>query len=375
MLNRRSFLVWLIGLIAMTGRIAIARTGCSFGAIRWDAQYSDQSGEPGFEEEQILGPKEWQFRAPLHTKILGSDQIKFEPSQKTFDAEIRAAKSGGLAYWAYLSYGTDGEIQLDHPMMKGFAFHKSSSIRQQMKFCLIVQTGNLGFSHEFDRAASKVLTFLADTDYFVCLGDRPLIYLMYNDKDLATYWKGSLDALSHSLTSIRMKAVSVGLGDPYIVVLSSPPAKAERVRKALSADAISIYAGPAPSGSNVDFYSLETTTEEYWGEELAVALSDVVPTVMVGWDTRPRQEHPPSWHTDVAAHDKLGQFVVAPTPDQFAQECRKAVRFIDKNPTHCQARLSLIYAWNENSEGGPLEPSIGDPTAEKLRAAAGVIAP
>ena len=120
----------------------------------------------------------------------------------------------------------------------------------------------------------------------------------------------------------------------------------------------------------MNFETLETATENYWNLELAASPTGVVPTVMIGWDTRPRQEHPPSWQPNIK---NSGGFVKAPTPDQFAEECNAAIRFITDHRQACPASLALIYAWNESSEGGPLQPSLGDRTASKLRAAAKVL--
>ena len=77
---------------------------------------------------------------PIHSRVITKNAIRFAPNQETFDNEIRAAEIGGLSYWAYLAYGNNGVIDLNHPMMRGLAFHQSSAIKSRIKYALITQT-------------------------------------------------------------------------------------------------------------------------------------------------------------------------------------------------------------------------------------------
>ena len=101
-----------------------------------------------------------------------------------------------------------------------------------------------------------------------------------------------------------------------------PPNKAEEARAALGADAISIYAGPIPQQDDT-YAQLDGMTRDYWAKEVAATTGGVVPTVMIGWDTRPRKEHPPWWdNRPLPAKVDMKQFVSAPTPAEFAAECQ-----------------------------------------------------
>lgn len=376
-LTRRSFVMGTAGLLAAGSGRAFGQSRCAFGAIRWDAQYCDTQGQPCFEEEQILGPRQWQSRSPLHAKVIGPDAIRFEPTQATFDAEIRAAEAGGLAYWAYVTY-TDprtGAIDLKHSMMRGLAFHRASAIRSKVNVALIVATNGLGHTGQFGPAVDVIAGLIKEGGYQTCLGGRPLLYLYFSEPDMAGYWGGSLDNLKASLDALRARCRIQGSGDPYVVVMAAPPEKAEQVRVALGGDAISIYAGPIPPGPQQPYAALAAATQAYWRKELRAAKAGMIPTVMIGWDKRPRKEHPPSWEKNIKRGEGLDLYVKAPTPEEFAAECQHAVDLINANPQACAARTALIYAWNENSEGGPLAPSLGDPDARKLNAAAPVIRP
>jgi hypothetical protein len=374
MLTRRKTL--LISFAAFMGdrsSQAHPTTGCIFGAIRWDAQYCDIPGQPCFEEEKSLGPSKWQFRAPLHTKVLSSAKIQFAATQQTFDDEINAAAQGGLKYWAYLMYGQNGIIDLEHSMMQGLAFHRASKIKERMRYAMMITIGTLGSTENCDIAIGKIVGLMRDTNYLTVLSGRPVIYLYYEAPLLKIYWGSSLGNLSGAVDKLRSASKSSGLGNPYIVVMAAPPVVAESVRSAVRGDAISAYATSIQARSDTPYAELASAVRSYWTAERDASGSGIIPTVMIGWDTRPRKEHPPAYDRSDHSHVDVSAHVAPPTPAEFAAECRAAVKFIDDNPRGCNSRLALIYAWNEDSEGGPLEPTLGDPKASKLAAASDVI--
>ena len=374
-MTRRTFLLSCLGAIGAGLFPGWAKPGRPrlFGAIRWDAQYCDTPGQPCFEEERALGKAKWQSRAPLHSEVLGPDRIRFAPTQATFDAEIVAARQNNLAYWAYLLYGQDGTFDLGHSMMKGLALHRSSPVRAQMNYAAIAGVDMFGRTGNFDKANANLVSLMRDANYQTVLGNRPVLFILFNASLVAKYWSGDLGAMAAALDGLRDAARQGGLGNPYVIVMDSPPAAAEKARIALRADAISVYAiapGPTVNGSFVD---LDRDVRSYWDKEAAVAGAGVVPTVMIGWDTRPRKETPPAYDHRDRSQDDPAAHITAPTPSEFAAECQAAADFIDQHPQQNAARLALIYAWNEDSEGGPLEPTLGDPKASRLVAAGKVI--
>lgn len=339
---------------------------CIFGAIRWDGQYCDTAGEPCFEEERALGDPKWQFRAPLHTEIVGRGKIKFEPTQETFDNEIVAAERAGLKYWAYAAYGRKEFVDLHHSMMRGLAFHRASNLKDRMKYTLIVSTDTLGHTSDFDFAVNTVVRLMKDSNFQTIMGGRRILFLAYTENELAGHWSGSIHNLAAAIDDLRKAAVKEGLGNPYIILLSS---HGEQVRSALGLDAISMYAITPPVNSYSTFRELVTSVGAFWEKEVAETQAGMVPTVMVGWDPRPRNHHQPAYdHSDWSKNDPDAH-TTPPTPAEFAEECKNAVAFINAHPKQCNARLALIYAWDEDSEGGPLEPTLGDRSASLLVAA------
>ena len=373
-LSRRTFLVGLATMLlrAPTAKGHIA-SKCLFGAIRWDAQYCDTPGQACFEEEKALGPRKWQFRAPLHSQVVGSDRIRFSPSQETFDAEISAASAGGLKYWAYLMYGKNGAIDLEHPMMKGLKYHRSSATKDQMNYAMMVTVDTLGRNGSYSAAVNAVVDLMRDKNYQTVLDGRPVLYFYYLERLMQSYWGGSLASLAEAVGFLRKAAQNTGLGNPYIIILKAPADEAEKVRFAIGADAISAYAITFRSDINATYPQLAEYARAYWEGEAAATSAGVIPTIMIGWDQRPRKEHPPAYNQNVRQTNDVAAYVTPPTPAEFADSCRLASHFIDTHPDVCASRLALIYAWNENSEGGALEPTIGDPSGALLAAASRAI--
>jgi hypothetical protein len=98
-----------------------------------------------------------------------------------------------------------------------------------------------------------------------------------------------------------------------------------------------------------------------------------------GWDTRPRNERPPPWcqwvaatpdETPPAQQKPLIDSVTA-TPGELAGHLRDAIAWTKDNCDLNPANAVIIYAWNENDEGGWLQPTLGgdgQPNDERIKA-------
>ncbi len=378
MLDRRSFLCASLALTRDAVPLANSRSECILGAIRWDAQYCDTAGQPCFEEEKSLGLANWQYRAPLHTQVVGPNQIRFAANQRTFDDEIKAAAMGGLGYWAYLMYGHDGVIDLTHSMMTGLSFHRASSLKDKIRYAMILTTDTLGFPGKYQASINKIINLMKDNNYQRLITGRPVLFYYHQEDHMEKYWNNSITELAEAIEHLRSTSQTSGLGNPYIIVLASPPATAEKLRAMLVAEAISTYAVFVKTKPVEQYSNYAGSVRAYWTIEKSATSAGVVPTVMIGWDTRPRKETPPSWEKyDKADHKPvdLNSHVEAPAPKEFAAECLAACQFVRNNPDACVSRLVLIYAWNEDSEGGPLQPTLGDPLGAKLKALRSAVPP
>ncbi|UFZ01819.1 hypothetical protein LQG66_21140 [Bradyrhizobium ontarionense] len=367
--TRRQLCTALAGYL-LVPRSASAGARCAtFGAIRWDAQYCNTKGEPCFEEGRALSPAKWHFRAPVHSRDIGTGELTFDATQQTFDHEIQVAHQAGLGYWAYLAYGKDGKLDFTHSMMSGLNFHRKSTISSRVNYCLISTLDTLGRAKAFDDAIGRICDLFSDRNYQRTPDGRPVLFLYYLAALLPGYWANSTFELESALKALRARSRKAGHGDPFIVLLHGPPPEAEAVRSQIGADAISTYGISLGPNGNAAYSKLENYIESYWRTEAQVTKAGVVPTVVVGWDSRPRKETPPAYDKrDYSRIDRQAHVEIA-TPGEFATACQKAERFVVDHPSICPYGLVLIYSWNEYSEGGALAPTIGDPNSSMLRAA------
>jgi hypothetical protein len=94
---------------------------------------------------------------------------------------------------------------------------------------------------------------------------------------------------------------------------------------------------------------------------------------MAGWDRRPRVENPVPWECWQRPGAGLDRFYHPPRPEELAAHLRRALAWIERHPRAAPARAALIYAWNENDEGGWLVPTYPFDAA-RLDALRGVLA-
>lgn len=351
-----------------------AITAC---AIRWDAWYSNGASDPAHYTAAALSPPRWHSLAPLHASFDSSGNISWNVSQEIIDAEIRAAHGAKLC-WAYVMYGANDAIDLNHPMMTALRLHRLSQIKSEVHYALITSTSLLGEAGHYDEAVKRTIELLHDTNYqqFSAANhaQRPLLFINFDTSDLDRRFGGSLSKLKEAIDALRRNCRAEHIGDPYIVLLFSPSAKAEPIRAALGADAISQYVAGRRKGIPQSWADFEPSIEDDWNSFATATAGGAVPTVRSGADIRPRCETPPPFEHRFKKGVPCDNFVALPSASELKSEFSHAVQWIDRNPLKDPGRLLLIYSWSECDESGNcLMPTVGDPTGKKLQAISSVL--
>lgn len=336
----------------------------TFGAIRWDAWYSN-IGSSAFVKSS-LSPAEWQGRAPFWATVEATNLIRFDATQATMDAEIDAAVAGGLDYWAFLLYRRD----LLPTFMAAFDLYQASSKKNLIKWAMMRQSNDWGSTGNYATQVGEAVAQAMQSNYQLVLTNRPLVYVFYSSADLASNWGGSLANFKAALDQFRADVQTAGRGNPYIVVLSSDPA----VKTGLGADAASSYILQNQASRAQPYATLAAYVEGQWPVQ-AAAMTKIVPLCMAGWDRRPRIERPVQWEQSYQRpHFGLELYTQQPTPAELVSHVQAGLNYVSANPSVCDADTVLCYAWNEFDEGGWLCPTLGDPTGAKLTALAAVLA-
>ena len=341
------------------------RPGPVVGAIRWDAWYG--RNDVVSEVERSLGPKKFHFRLPFFAQVVSDAEVRIDgDSQATMDQEIGYAVEAGLDYWAFVDYWEDPSLTI------ALRRYLESRDKRGLRFCFVEEGGRL--DHHRADAWPRLVRFFQDPNYLKVCGERPLLFF---------YGKPTMTEKADFL-KLSEAAIAAGLKDPYIVLMGWHPQQDWLDAQTLGFDAVSAYAaGGQYQGTMWPFAKLtETVKTDYWG----VCRQHDIPTITfatAGWDTRPRIENPVKWikvkavpdPTPPAQQKPLVDEVTA-TPAQLTQHLREAIDWTVHNPDLTPANAVLIYAWNENDEGGWLVPtwtSDGKPNTERIEAVARVL--
>ena len=334
------------------------------GAIRWDAWHGDQ-GSPGKAVERSLGPRAWHYRVPFFGTIVSDSTVQIAGySQTIMDQEIAYAKQGGLDYWAFLLYSPHD------PMSQALEFYLKSGHKRDVNFCAI---SNLPFPGEKqDRLqGARIVKLMQEPGYQKVLRDRPLLYI-YLPYSASASTARNATSIRPFLDSFRQAAKRAGLGNPYIVIMCPIPGTAKTVADALGCDAISAYATSGQARAT-PYALLAQHAEGFW-EQCRATGAKVVPIVMAGWDRRPRIEHPVPWEPYQKPGVGMDRYYQTATPREIRAHMESALCWVQHNPEAADSRAIIIYAWNENDEGGWLVPTLSEGTA-RLDALRGVLHP
>ena len=332
------------------------------GAIRWDAWYGQ--GGPVAEVERSLGPRKFHFRLPFFARVLADDKVRINgDGPGIIEKEIAWAAHAGLNYWAFVDYGDTGDLTIAR------RHYQAARDKHGLRFCFVEEGTRL--DAQAAHGWARLLAFFQDPNYQTVLEGRPLLFVFGHPKKVA---QTEFQALGDA-------AVAAGGKRPYLVLMGFDPRQDAPDRATLGFDAVSAYA--AGGQYRGDMWSYARLTEHVRRNYWDLCRREGVPTitfVTTGWDTRPRLEHPVSWMpglearpdpTPPAEQEPLLDDVTA-TPAQLARHLQDALEWTRNNRALNQANVLIIYAWNENDEGGWLIPTLSEGTA-RLDAIAGVL--
>ncbi|MGG5811954.1 hypothetical protein [Falsiroseomonas sp. CW058] len=343
--TRRGLLAGL-GVLAAAPSRAQPRPPVSVGAIRWDAWYAPGSG-PTEAMARALSPAPWRARAPFFAEVPADGApVRFPaPTQAVMDRQVDLAARSGLDYWAFLSYPRGSS------MSEGFRLYRASAQRSRVRFCFVTELVRWGRAGAPSDIFAEHPPLMTDRDYMTAAGGRPLYFLAFlSDEALADAWGGTA-GLRAAIDEFRARVQAFGGRNPYIVVMTPVPDQARRWVPLLGADAVSAYALQA-GAREAPYAALATHAERAWAAHAALGIS-VVPTAMTGWDRRPRVQNPVPWEGWQRPGEGMDRWYAAATPAELAAHVGRAVEFAARQAP----RTALLYAWNENDEGGHLVPT------------------
>ena len=233
--------------------------------------------------------------------------------------------------------------------------------RQRLQFSLLV-ANHAGF-----RIGPKDWPTVTNTwiDLFkqpthLTIDGRPLI-IFFSPRELISSF-GSPQAVNKALEDFRTKAQTAGAKPPLIAACSTPGPehgwdKLDQLADA-GFDLFTGYnypgAGATPNQKKQTFASLTAGHVGIYNLFAQKNVRPYIPAVTTGWDMRP-------WEKPDLPEPKMSVYYPDRSPAAVTTAIRAAISWLDQNPAKTpKDRLILLYAWNENGEGGYLTPTKAD---------------
>jgi len=336
------------------------------GAIRWDAWYG-RSG-PVKQTEVSLGPPKYHFRLPWFARVVGAGKVSINGDfQEIVEKEIAYAAEAGLNYWAFVDYWDDSNMSI------ALRRYRAAQDKRGVRFCLIEEGTRLDTVGV--RGWARLVEHFKDPNYQTVLEGRPLLFVFVKTQRLGRKaWQ-----------ELGVAATAAGFKRPYLVLMGWQPQQDAKDMAALGFDAVSAYAYGGSYTMTPPSYAQQCAAirRDRWEKCHALGIPCVT-FASAGWDTRPRNERPPSWITGATAtpdntppaQQKPLIDAVTATPDELAAHLREALDWTQRNRDINPSNAIIIYGWNENDEGGWLIPTLGAdgrPNEERIKALSKVL--
>ena len=343
--------------VALQGPLARGEENArpAVGAIRWDGWQVD--GSVGRAVSKSLTPPQWRYRLPFYTKVRedGSPEMRGD-TPEVMTAEIAAAKTARLDYWAFLAYD-----EAD-PMSRGLQLYLANPKRAEVNFCMISETARWQRSNAA-ALAERFAKLMAEPGYQRVAGGRPLFFFLHHNVEMVASAWGGPEGFREAVDKLKAAASAHGLPAPYLAVMTYDVNAARKLVEAAGLDALSAYAFQR-GADHAPYSKLTGDLEAFWEIQRATKTA-VIPLAMAGWDRRPRVENPVPWEHVSSSIDK---YYETATSDQVAEHVHTAVQWTQSHAADCPAQAVIIYAWNEFDEGGWLCPTLteGDARVQAL---------
>ena len=275
-------------------------------------------------------------------------------------------------YWLVPTEGYTGGAEWEGPFLeaaleKGFM---NATNNHRIKFAIMWANHDLGnfFPGHVDRDNFEKITQYCIDNYF----SHPSYYRVDGKPYFSFYMieslikgLGSAENVRVALNDFRQRTIEAGFPGLHINGVnwgtgypgnSNPPLEIKTtIAKTVNLDSIDDYTWIHNyffEGFPITEYDwAKNKAVEYWAKAVAAYEIPYHPNVTMGWDPSPRC--PADMQLEKNKYP-CSQMIIDNTPDEFKSALAAARDFLDNNP-ECENMVS-IYAWNEWTEGGYLEP-------------------
>ncbi len=270
--------------------------------------------------------------------------------------QINYCADHDIAFWAFDWYYPEGADK-NTPLNNALGLYLKAPNRDRMKFCLLV-ANHQGFRigpKDWDACCQRWIELFQQPTH-LRVGDAPLL-IFFSPQELQKAF-GGVDGVRKALDELRKRAKAAGLPGVAVAACTGPDANmAELTRSGYTLLTGYNYSlGWMNGGGSQPFEKLIQGNRRIFEQFAEKTTLPYIPVVTVGWDRRP-------WEEGKLPVEKMSTWYPDRTPKLVEQFVRMAVQWLDQHADKATPeRLLLLYAWNENGEGGYLTPTAADGT-------------
>jgi hypothetical protein len=332
-------------------------------SVRVGAYYFD--GWSGINCQADDSNEPWSKNAPTHlSRKLAYDYSEREPvwgwrndEPAIMKKQLDLAADHGIDFFAFCWYWNEenepysaNSIASD-PKHTSLGLYLQASNKKRVKFCLLIANHAPLRIQGLDAWKTAIdvhwIPYLKD-EQAVTVDSKPLIIIY----DSSTVAAGALDYFQKKAKAAGLLGVSVA------GCCKAGPN--EGFQLSASYNTIPGYETDIPEEK--DYEVLIKANKDSWSGEPNFPH---IPTITIAWDKRP-WDGPQSGN--FGGGSKPGWHYTNCTPQRFYDYVQSAITWMDIHPQETiEERMVLLYAWNENGEGGYLMPTKGDPDAKFLK--------
>jgi len=276
------------------------------------------------------------------------------------EQQIELVADHGVAFFSFCWYWPE-EAEKQTPLNNALEFYLRAKNRSRVEFCLLVANHG-GFRigpKDWDAVCVKWIKLFKEPGHLMVNG-KPLL-IFFSSRDLLRSFAGPAQ-VKVALDQLRAKAIQAGLKGVTVAACCTPgPQNGWDNLDYLALAGFDLFTGYNYPGAGMRgtskkqaFADMMKGHEDIWELFAGKAKLPYAPAVTIGWDMRP-------WEKPDLPADRQSVYYPDRTPQAVGQFVERAIDWLDRHPDKTPPeRLVLLYAWNENGEGGYLTPTRGE---------------
>lgn len=269
-------------------------------------------------------------------------------TQPIVNDQINAAADAGISFFSFDWYFRDGSDQ--YPLNHALGLYLSSPDKGRLKFCLMVANHTPFFigPDSWDAVSRIWMRLFKDRSYLKVDG-KPLL-IFFSVQSLVEKF-GSDAAVKKAFARLKDAARKAGLKGVSIAACVYNDQKNLQEAEACGFDVLTGYNyhgyGLKKGEAVTPIDSMHLADARVWNGIRDKSHLPYIPNITLNWDPRP-------WRSDMAAVPHFSGYSMS----SVYQSVSAAVKWIHDNKQRTpKEEIAIMYAWNENGEGGWLTPS------------------